>query len=260
MKYIYSVCEHDFEKDLEILKYFSNEDNAYKYFNSVIQQYKTKKCRIVYRHKGLATIGTDKYIIVNKCMLEDKYNFISDDGCVIGLAGKKHSGKDTVGEYLVKEHGFVRVAFADTVKEACKIIFGFTDEQVYGDLKETVDDYWNITPRKILQTVGTDLFRIELPNKCPNISNDIWIKSVDKQIKNLLEKGQKKIVITDVRFQNEFDYIKQNNGFVWKITRPSITNKDKHKSENMVDLMLCDAEITNDGTINELHNKIDNII
>src|SRR5579863_3132559 len=57
----------------------------------------------------------------------------NEEFVIIGITGRKRSGKDTVGNYLVEHYGFVKVSFADTLKEACKIIFGFSDEQVYGD-------------------------------------------------------------------------------------------------------------------------------
>src|SRR6185503_18980748 len=99
------------------------------------------------------------------------------------------------------------------LKEACKLIFGLSDEQVYGDeLKEVIDEYWGHSPREILQKVGTELFRERLPELCKNISDDIWIRSVDRQIMNLRKKGLTKFVITDVRFPNELEFIKQKNG------------------------------------------------
>jgi hypothetical protein len=143
-----------------------------------------------------------------------------NDLTIIGITGRKRSGKDTVGEYLVKNHGFIRVAFADALKEACKIIFGLSDEQVYGDqLKEVIDEYWQHSPREILQKVGSELFRDELPFVCQHIDNDIWIRSVERQIENLQKLGHRRFVVTDVRFDNELDFIKIKGGKIWKVTR-----------------------------------------
>lgn len=157
-------------------------------------------------------------------------NDSSDEFILIGVTGRKKSGKDTIGKYLIDNHGFVRVAFADSLKKACKHIFGFTDEQLYDDtLKEVVDEYWQHSPREILQKVGTELFRIELPRLCKNISSDIWIRSVDRKIKKLRSEGHTRFVITDVRFDNELeyitklqDYIKKKHGYTWKVSRPSL--------------------------------------
>jgi hypothetical protein len=176
---------------------------------------------------------------------------------IIGLTGRKRSGKDTVGKYMV-DRGYIRVAFADALKNACREIFGFTDEQLNGDeLKETVDNYWEHTPREILQTVGTELFRNTLPKFCNNINNDIWIRVVGKKINDLILQGQTKIVITDVRFENEYRFIKQQGGKIFKIIRPDNIrhNNSPHESEKLIDNMGCNKLITNNGTIADLYIK-----
>jgi len=181
---------------------------------------------------------------------------------IIGLTGRKRSGKDTVGKYMV-DRGYTRVAFADALKNACREIFGFTDEQLNGDeLKETVDDYWEHTPREILQTVGTELFRNTLPKFCNNISNDIWIRVVGKKINDLISQGQTKIVITDVRFENEYRFIKQQGGKIFKIIRPDNIrhNNSPHESEKLIDNMRYNKLIINNGTIADLYIKTENCL
>jgi hypothetical protein len=179
---------------------------------------------------------------------------------VIGITGRKRSGKDTVGKYLVDNHRFIRVAYADALKEACKIIFGFSDEQVYGDdLKEVEDEYWKHSPREVLQKVGTELFRERLPEICANISNDIWIRSVDRQIQHLRKQGHTRFVVTDARFPNELDFITKYKGVTWKIQRPSIivNTSDVHASETMIDELKCDTDIVNDRSHNDLYNDVE---
>ena len=61
---------------------------------------------------------------------------------IIGITGKKFNGKDTGAIYLINNYGYERLAFADALKEACKCIFGFTNEQLYGNKKEDIDEYW----------------------------------------------------------------------------------------------------------------------
>jgi hypothetical protein len=177
---------------------------------------------------------------------------------IIGLTGYKRSGKDTIGNYLVNNYNFTRIAFADTLKEACKIIFGFTDEQVYGDdLKEINDEYWQHTPRDILQKVGSELFRNRLPEICNNISDDIWIRSVEKKILDLVENGHTKFIITDIRYQNEIDFIKKLNGVLWKVKRPVNLHNDTHESESNIDKFIGDYEFINDSTRKKLFKSVD---
>ncbi len=51
---------------------------------------------------------------------------------LIGLAGLIGSGKDTVADILVRDHGFVKISFADKMKRIAKDAYDFTDEQLWG--------------------------------------------------------------------------------------------------------------------------------
>jgi len=55
---------------------------------------------------------------------------------IIGLCGQAGSGKDTVADFLVRDHSFVKVALADPLKRICKDVFAFTDEQLWGPSAE----------------------------------------------------------------------------------------------------------------------------
>ena len=67
---------------------------------------------------------------------------------LIGIVGKKYSGKDTAADYLVANHNFTKMAFADPVKKVAKELFNFNDEQLYGNLKEATDERWGISPQR----------------------------------------------------------------------------------------------------------------
>lgn len=188
---------------------------------------------------------------------------------VIGIAGRKGAGKDTAGSRLISNHGFVRIAFADALKDACMSIFGLSYDQVYGDLKEVQDSYWDYTPREILQKVGTELFReaIGKPNVLPKIGQNIWIRAIYRKILNLKQAGHTKFVITDIRFDNEIEFVRTLNShgcnaYTIKVVRPSIMpdiDTPIHSSEAHIDGFKCDYEILNDGTIEDLHQNVDRI-
>lgn len=181
-----------------------------------------------------------------------------NDVQLIGVTGKKFNGKDTIGNYLISNHQYVRLSFADPLKEALKCIFGFTDEQLYGNLKEVVDEYWGVSPRDVMKYIGTDVFRNKMEQLIPDIKNDIWIRVVERQILQLRKTDPNvKIVITDVRFPNEINLIKKYNGQIIKVNRQSVNNKiDHHESEKYIDSLYCDIMIQNDGSIDDVHQKI----
>jgi hypothetical protein len=167
---------------------------------------------------------------------------------LIGIAGRKRAGKDLVGQYLGYEFGFSRLAFADPLKEAAKIIFGWNEDHVNGDLKEVVDEFWGFSPRWALQRMGTEAMR-------KNVDDDIWIKATMRKVIS-------SHVITDVRFPNEAKAIKEAGGVLWRIDRPSLgPAEDMHVSETALnDWDSWDAVIVNDGTTVELGEKVKTIM
>lgn len=125
-----------------------------------------------------------------------------------------------------------------------------------------------ITIRQALQYIGTDVFR-------NHFDEDVWVKALFSdyydytvikhdtipEVKDLLngEYVQYKCywIITDVRFPNEVDAIKERGGFMIKVERP-FANKDNHKSESHVDNISADLLIDNSETLEELFNIVKN--
>ena len=96
---------------------------------------------------------------------------------LIGLMGVKASGKSTGASFLINKHSFVEKSFAECLKKACQQLFLLTDEQVFGtqEQKETPDPRWfNCTPRKMLQYVGTDLLRDNLNTIMPGLGYNMF--------------------------------------------------------------------------------------
>lgn len=180
---------------------------------------------------------------------------------IIGISGKKYHGKDTLANHLIDKYGYKRIAFADPIKDICKIVFGLSNEQLTSNLKEEPDEYWKVSPRKLMQFIGTDLFRNNTATIMPEIGDDIWIHVLVKKIADeLLINPHTKFVITDVRFDNELEYISKLNGLKIKVQRNNIINIDNHVSESYIDKLNVDYIINNDDTIENLNHKIDKLL
>lgn len=164
---------------------------------------------------------------------------------VIGICGKKFHGKDTIADHYVKKYGFTKISLGDSLKHAMKNIFGFTDEQLWGNQKETKDTYWNATPRDIMQYIGTDLLREQFGKKYPHIGESIWIMSVRRQIDNLIARGISKIIVPDLRFPNEEEMIRSFGGKIIRVVRDSLASTDTHISENSSDQICVDYTVHN---------------
>lgn len=180
---------------------------------------------------------------------------------LIGIIGKKRSGKDTSGDYLVKEKNFIKYSFANPIKRGAMELFGFTEDQVFGDAKDVIDPEWGVTPRTVLQIMGTEVFQYDMPRYIPElqtIGRGFWVK----RFKQWYQKNKSlDVVICDVRFQHEVDSILEMGGVVWKVERPNLTNSDEHASEKEMDLINgVTSIIQNDTTLNNLYNKIDLLV
>jgi hypothetical protein len=146
---------------------------------------------------------------------------------IIALVGFIGSGKDTVGRYLVEEHGFFDMAFADALKDTCAAIFCWDRVLLDGknpqsrEWRDQIDPWWaakldipHFTPRWALQNVGTECLR-------KHFNNDLWISNVERRVWNLQSEhgGQAKVVLTDARFPNELKMIKSLGGRTFRVKR-----------------------------------------
>lgn len=182
---------------------------------------------------------------------------------LIGITGYKRSGKDTAGEYFIKQ-GYIKYAFAGPLKKACKEIFMFTEEQTEGDDKEEYDDRWNISARKVFQRFGTEIFRERLSEFYPemeNIKQNFWTYRFKIWYHNQLNINKDvKIVVTDVRFDNEVEIIKELGGIIIKVERKNVDDKDQHKSETSMGKIKYDYLVKNDSNIKNYYKKLSEIV
>jgi hypothetical protein len=137
---------------------------------------------------------------------------------IIGICGFIGSGKDTVADYLVNFHEFRRESFASTLKDAVAAVFGWDRTLLEGRTKEArewreqVDPWWaerlampTLTPRWVLQYWGTEVCRRAF-------HDDIWIASLENKLRN----SKDNVVISDCRFPNEIQSIRDAGGkIVW---------------------------------------------
>jgi dephospho-CoA kinase len=175
----------------------------------------------------------------------------------IALTGKMRSGKDTVANHLYIRHSFNRVAFGDALKRITHETFSWVSKFS--------------KPRALYQNVG-QLMR--------EIDSEVWIKHAEMAVQGAIDfrvntgAEQIGIVLTDVRQQNEVDWCRANGFTLIRVTAPDedriarakIAGDDfieadlEHETESHIDGFAVNAEIINDGTIDDLKAQIDEII
>lgn len=180
---------------------------------------------------------------------------------IIGISGFIGSGKDTLANILISDYNYVKLSFSSILKDIISILFSWDRNLLEGDttesreFREKIDEYWSnalktpITPRYVMQNIGTELFR-------NHFNEDIWIHALYKKIINL---DNKNIVITDIRFPNEHEMVKKLNGITIKINR-KICKVGTHKSETEWLSCAYDYEINNDSDITYLKKNIKYIL
>lgn len=140
---------------------------------------------------------------------------------IIGITGLASSGKDTIGDILVNNlPNWEKMSFASHLKDVVSLLFGMDRKMLSGEtpedriIREQPDEFWSkkigkeFTPRNALQIIGTNLLR-------NNFHQNIWIDCLERKIL----KSNKNIIITDVRFKNEIDMIRNNGGEIWRVER-----------------------------------------
>jgi hypothetical protein len=178
---------------------------------------------------------------------------------IIGIIGKKQSGKDTVAKLLAENIPFIKVQrFAWKLKEITACLANIDPELLEdNNFKENVEVPEYMQPfipenepktfRKFLQYFGTETMR--------SVSPKIWVDS--------LFAGNKEfnLVIPDVRYPNEAHEVKARGGILIKIQRGTVNlSTDEHISEQLIDSIPYDYLIQNNGSLDDLKLKVYNII
>lgn len=208
---------------------------------------------------------------------------------VISVSGFIGSGKDSVADYLISEHGFKKMSFASALKDAVSAIFGWDRILLDGGTAESrawrdqVDTWWaqrlqikNLTPRWVLQQWGTEVCRT-------HFHSDIWVASIENKLRSCTDD----VVITDSRFKNELQCIRNVNGTTvrihrgpepewyedaaafnrgpnnnsrWAIGKATLDRLNIHASEYSSVGMEYDYNLSNNGSLSSLYHNVEAIL
>ena len=182
---------------------------------------------------------------------------------VIGVTGFKTSGKDTVADYLVDRYGFQKYSFAKPLKDGVMAFFGWDWERMNDpELKEEVDPFWGISPRQVLQFMGTNAIRDAMPEAYPVFKeitgNNFWVK---RFLQTYQQNSLLDFVVPDCRYENEILAIKECHGTIIRVNRnASVPKVIEHISEDINSLKGINYDLDNNADRHSLHKQIDDIM
>jgi dephospho-CoA kinase len=167
---------------------------------------------------------------------------------IIIMTGWSNSGKDTVGQYLVKKHGFKRLAFADEIKDLASELYGFPRH--LADTQGGKETRWRVGYGE--KTIRQILIDIALIDK-RRFGNTIYADTIVKQLSS--ESLDTNIVITDARYLYEIDAILQfaihvkASCRVWQTKREGqVESPVNDMSEYSLQTLVPDQILENTGT------------
>ena len=172
---------------------------------------------------------------------------------LIALFGPPGAGKDTVTRHLVEKHGFVRIAFADKVRE---LAYEMLSPSVRREIDESgweVCERRDVFFREHLERVGDGARKVLGPN--------VWIDAVQRDVIGLLSEG-KNVVITDLRKENEMRFVHQvedlykEDATIWHVSRVGYFKRPFDEWQEK----WAEFVIHNDGTIEELGAVVDQVL
>lgn len=218
---------------------------------------------------------------------------------VVGICGRASSGKDTVAVHMVRNHGFKQLSLAQHIKDFCGKVFGFSQKQLWGSSshrEQIITVNWDkaqhnlfthgpvwlellgfpghmqdlrnaftflathytsgVSARVVLQYMGTEFGRAKL-------GDDVWINALLRTAQEELINGAIGVVVSDVRFKNEINAIKNAKGRVIRLLRnfdaagTGIVNHVSEMEQGSIPLEEFSFVLNNRGTLDELYQAVD---
>lgn len=187
----------------------------------------------------------------------------------IAICGKANTGKNTLSKMIKNQlrlsaHETSSMAFADPIKEMIRIMFpSIPRKYLYGSSKwrnEVVPEVFKegkpLTIRQLLIDIGTGLGR--------GYKETVWLDNFDLRLKKVLKnKRNKMIIVTDVRFRNEFNHLQNQGFYMIRLLRDNDSPKINHVSETNQESILdeeFDYVVDNNSSLKSLQGKVSEII
>ncbi|RLJ19999.1 deoxynucleotide monophosphate kinase [bacterium endosymbiont of Escarpia laminata] len=174
---------------------------------------------------------------------------------IIGLAGKARVGKDTAARFIKDWYELSPLSFAAPFKQAVQEMFNLTPSQMDGTEKEELIPELGCSPRFLFQTIGSQWGR-------HLVHPDVWLHVAGVTLQRYRDTYQSQgvrwhgCVFSDVRFDNEANWIRERGGVVIHLDRRQAPTVREHESEFGVGRVGGDPVVSNHGTVDELFHRL----
>ena len=173
---------------------------------------------------------------------------------IIGLLGRSRSGKDTICDYIISSYPLISIEkrrLAQPIKDAVCALYGFNRHQVECADKDRVDTDIGISPRAAMVGITDHVMG--------TMGREFFSKRLFLSVDTTLSVDINTIIIPDVRYAHDIDYIRSRGGIVIKVSRDGThDNQVPHYAwEDPIDAMRGDVHVHNDGNIEELYVQVD---
>lgn len=171
---------------------------------------------------------------------------------LVAFTGPAGCGKNTAADFLIRDYGFAEMRFASPLKRGICAMFGWSREQIdgatpeYREWRETVIPELGFSPRKAMQTLGTEWGR--------GLNEELWLILAGYELAALRPRVPG-VVITDLRFDNEARWVRYRNGYVIALER-NVASIAAHSSERGVTPLWLTATVENNGTLEQLRKAV----
>lgn len=167
---------------------------------------------------------------------------------LVAISGAARSGKDTLAQALCGNFGYHQHSFAEPIYKMLNTLpyLEHISSRRSTEEKETPLSFYGKSPRQLLQTLGTEWGRFY-------VHPDLWIRILeDKLMRKYDFLGHCAFVVSDLRFQNEADWVRSIGGLVVHVEREDVVQVTAHVSESGFPLLAGDRVVYNNSTIEAL--------
>lgn len=179
---------------------------------------------------------------------------------IIGLTGVEGSGKDTVAEIL----GWHRVAFADPLKamlialDPQIVLCGPPGDSVQSKpLSALIELHGSLEEAKRAEPGVREAMRRLGPSATRALGFNPWLEAARLEVAPRLATGGS-VVITDVRFPDELEWLRSIGGLVVEVIRPGVHSDGGRGSVELAG--QADCRLINDGTLEDLAEQVSSMV